>query len=123
FVEVEAMRQSRESVRPIRPPLAGRLDLQIVPGGKRPFSGAGHDPNPQIVPGREFVPDRGEFVVRVRVQGIQNFGPVEGDDPQPALILDRAKLMFHQATIESLRSAPIWSLSIFSQSARTSSPC
>src|SRR5262249_23109593 len=84
---------------------------------------AGDDPDPQIITRGELVPDGGEFVVGVGVQCVQDFGPVQRDDTNPALVLHDAVLVTHPPITEPVFNPPILALSISSQSASTSALC
>ena len=95
LVEIEAMGDAGEAVRPVRAAAAGGLHLQVVAGRERALAGAGDDADPQIVARGELVPHGGEFVVRIGVQRVQDLGPVQRDDADPALVLHDAVLVCH----------------------------
>ena len=93
LVQIEPMRDSRETRADETGPLACCLRLEIVSGGECAVARPGDDREPKIVRCSEFVPDRFEFIVRVAVERVHDVGTVQGHDTDAAFVSDVAVLV------------------------------
>ena len=102
FVQIEPVRDSRETRADETGPLACRLRLEIVSGGECAVARPGNDREPKIVRRSEFVPDRFEFIVRVAVERVHDVGTVQGDDTDAAFVGDVAVLVIGHLPMPSM---------------------
>jgi hypothetical protein len=122
LVQIEAMRDAGEAIRTIGTAPSCRLHLQVVASRECALACAGDNPDPQVVARGELVPYGGEFVVRVGMQRVQNFRPVQRDGANVTFVLHDA-VVCHPPITASFRSPPILPSSIPNQSASTSALC
>ena len=59
--------------------------------GYERFSVAGHDRGARVVVGEKRLENRRQFEIGVRVKRVQSFRPLDGDEPDAILVLNRAE--------------------------------